>query len=464
MTLPLGPRGTHLLETWGVVADSHPTGPAYDLTRPTRSDQYRTRLATFIQEPSDSNFDALWNEQGLASANEWFSSTVRSLWSGTLDDLATFLDEIRTTEQYDESWNERVSWGAVVPELYSRAREDGPIVSQQARNGLRKFGIEPASGFDALVDQLTAFEECYLAVSGHVTASTAEPIPVYEEIDQLFALVTTATQDDISAEASGPRGELYSALRGYPALSTTDRGPIEIDFDAATPAIDGHVAARRNDAYADLETDHWAGGHYETWKWDFATYIAEDVTTSYQLTDLAPDDIAPFFDDFWTNSDEYTDTDMLSTPVPQYLLGRWGVVQLGDFRETCEEDPERAATVLSTLFSKDEHLVDRLEQFYEFAASEDVSDGNLLRIVSTLLMGVYPDDYVNFQYERFETFFTDCSNVESLETGFDARQYYRIVLACRDLRDVMQEKLPDASMLDVHTLIRLYQDFRERSQ
>ncbi|WP_157969453.1 hypothetical protein [Haloplanus rubicundus] len=463
MDLPIGPRATHLLETWGVVAEANPTGPAYDLTHPTRSAQYRERLEMFVEEPSESNFEALWNEQVLASASEWFPSTARSLWSGTLEDLAVFFDEIRTSGQYDDSWAQRVSWGQVIPELYSRGR-DGPIVSQQARNGLRKFGIDPASDFDEVVDQLTSFEEFYRDISGHVTASTTKPIPIYEEIDQLFALVTTATQEDISAEASGPRDELYSALRGYPASSATDRGPIEIDFEAATPAIDGHIAARRNDAYADLETDHWAGGHYETWKWDFAAYIANDVANAYQLTDLSADEIEPFFDAFWTNSDEYTDTDMLSTPVPQYLLGRWGVVQLGDFRETCEEDPERAAAVLSMLFSEDEHLVDRLEQFYEFAASDNVSDGNLLRIASTLLMGVYPDDYVNFQYQRFETFFSNCSNAESLETGFDARQYYRIVLACRDLRDAMQSELPDASMLDVHTLIRLYQDFRDDSE
>jgi hypothetical protein len=463
MDLLIGPRATHLLETWGDVSEANPTGPAYDLTHPTRSDQYRERLETFVQDPSESNFEALWNERVLASASEWFPSTARSLWSGTLEDLAVFVNEIRTAEQYDHSWTQRVSWGQVIPELYSRGR-DGPIVSQQARNGLRKFGIDPASDFDGTVDQLTSFEELYRDVSGHVTASADEPLPIYEEIDQLFALVTMATQEDISAEASGPRSDLYSALRGYPASAATDQGPIEIDLEAATPAIDGHIAARRTDAYADLETDHWAGGHYETWKWDFAAYIADDVANAYQLTDLSPDEVESFFDDFWANSNEYTDMDILSTPVPQYLLGRWGVVQLGDFRETCEEDPERAATVLSTLFSEDEHLVDRLEQFHEFAASEDVSDGNLLRIASTLLMGVYPDEYVNFQYQRFETFFSDCSTVESLETGFDARQYYRIVLACRDLRDAMQAELPDASMLDVHTLIRLYQDYRDDSE
>jgi len=120
--------------------------------------------------------------------------------------------------------------------------------------------------------------------------------------------------------------------------------------------------------------------------------------------------------------------DILSTPVPQYLLGRWGVVQLQDFRETCLADLEEVATVLSLLFSTNEHLVDRLEEFHGFAASEDVSDGNLLRIATTLLMGAYPDQYVNFQYERFDTFFSHCSNIETLETGFDARQYYRVVL------------------------------------
>ncbi|MFC6988783.1 hypothetical protein ACFQJD_08785 [Haloplanus sp. GCM10025708] len=78
-------------------------------------------------------------------------------------------------------------------------------------------------------------------------------------------------------------------------------------------------------------------------------------------------------------------------------------------------------------------------------------------------MGVYPEEYVNFQYERFDTFFSNCSTVDSLNTGFDAQQYYRIVLARRDLRDAMQDELPDASMLDVHTLIRHYQDVLENT-
>lgn len=462
MTFHLGPRATQLLEAWGDVTRSHPTGREYDLTTPTRSERYRNRLATFVDEPTEENFEELWNEQTVAAAGEWPAGIVQNLWSGPLDELATLFDEIRNADRYDDSWEIRVSWSSVLPELYTRADDGLPIVSEQARHGLKKFGIEPPTGFEPRRQQLEAFRDTYLDTAGHVTANESETIPVYEEIDQLFALVTAASSADVAAEATGPRGDLYTALRGYPAASSNDRGPIEIDFEAATPAIDGHVAARKNDAYADTETEHWAGTHYETWKWDFADYVSNTVAPSYDLTELSADDLEPFFDEFWANADEYTDTEILSTPVPQYLLGRWGVVQLQDFQETCFESSEEAAAVLSGLFSEEEHLVDRLERFHDFAESDDVSDGNLLRIATTLLMGAYPDEYVNFQYERFETFFSECSGIDSLETGFDARQYYRIVLACRDLRDGMREEISDASMLDVHTLIRLYQDYLEK--
>jgi hypothetical protein len=417
-------------------------------------------LDDFVTDPTEENFDSLWHVETLATAAEWHPPTVTNLWPGTLAELASFFDEIRTAEQYDPRWERRASWGSIVAELYTRWLPDSPVISNQARRGLRKLGIEPANGFDSTRDQLVSFRDAYLDVAGHVTASTDDTIPVFEEIDQLFSLVTTVTPEDIAAEASGPRGALYTALRGYPGPLSGDGGPIEVDFEAASPAIEGHIAARQTDAYADHEREHWAGQHYETWKWDFTEYITERVATSYSLEKLSPHELEPFFDSFWTNSDEYTDTSKLSTPVPQYLLGRWGVVQFQEFKQTCLDNTEEAATVLSTLFSEDRNLVDRLQQFHDFAACEEVSDGNLLRIATTFLMGAHPDKYVNFQYQRFDTFFSECSTLESLETGFDARQYYRIVLACRDLRDVLQTELPEASMLDVHTLIRLYQDFR----
>ena len=464
MALQLGPRATQLLSAWGLVALDNPTGPHYDLTHPTRSERCRTRIDAFIEEPNESTFEDLWTPESVAVASEWHAATVRNLWSGTFDDLAELFAEIRAADQYAQHWRDQINWGLAAAELYTRTHpeEDLPIVSDEVRRGLQKFGIEPETSYLQLHDQLSAFRDRYLDIAGHVTASSSDPIPVVEEMDQLFHLVTTATTDAIAAESTGPRGKLYGALRGYPGPPGGDRGPIEIDFTAAAPAIDGHIAARQADAYADTETEHWAGTHYETWKWDFASYVTGEVAETYSVDDLAPSELEPFFDAFWANADEYTDTDTLSTPVPQYLLGRWGVVQLGDFQTQCLDHSEEAAEVLSFLFSTDEHLVERLERFHKFAEIDDVSDGNLLRIATTFLMGAYPDKYVNFQYQRFDTFFSDCSNTESLNMGFDARQYYRIVLACRDLRDVMREDLPDASMLDVHTLIRLYQDYLDR--
>jgi hypothetical protein len=458
MDVSLGPRGTRLLHAWSDAIATDRSGRGYNLTSPTRSERYRARLERFVDDPTTANFEALWNDATGAAATGWYTTTVLNLWPASVEELASFLQSIRMADEYNEDWQKRVMWGSLVPELYSRSDPDRPVVSTQSRRGLRKLGIEPATGFDACSDQLLAFRDTYRDIAGHVTASSSTPIPLFEEIDQLFALITTLDSQDIRTENAGERRDLYTALQGYPG---TDSGPIEITVAAARPAIDGHIAARNSGAYEDTTTDHWAGDHYESWKWEFAHYVTNHVTATYSLDSLTPADVEPFFEAFWDNADEYTDTGLLATSVPQYLLGRWGVVQLDDFRTHCLAQPEKAAMTLSTLFTRDDHLVDRLQQFHDFAASKEVSDGNLLRIATTLLMGAYPDEYVNFQYERFNTFFSDCSDLDSLDTGFDARQYYRVVLACRDIRNVMQEELDDASMLDVHTLIRLYQDFKD---
>lgn len=121
------------------------------------------------------------------------------------------------------------------------------------------------------------------------------------------------------------------------------------------------------------------GTHYEAWEWDFTNYVADDVATSFSHNYHSPNDIEPFFDAFWANPNEYTNTDILSTLVPQHPLGRWGVVQLQNFRDTCLENAEEATDVLSTLFSEDRHLVDRLVRFSEFASCDGISNGNLRR-------------------------------------------------------------------------------------
>lgn len=462
MSFFIGPRRQQLLAAWRDTASEHPTGPHYDVTPPTRSDRFRDHLAEFIENPSEDCFEELWTPDLVSAADEWVPSIVLNLWSDSIEDLATLFDTIRDADSYDPAWTDDVNLGLAIPEVYCLCDPERSLVCHRAVRGLRKFGVETDGSYRDVRTALAEFEEVYRTHTGHVTADTTSSIPVAAEIDQLFALVTAVEPDDIRAEATGPRGDLYTALEGYPGPDTDDRGPIEIDFGAATPVIDGHVAARKNGAYQDTTTEHWAGHHYESWKWDFASYITDELTSEYDVRDLSPSELEGFFDAFWANADAYTDTDTLSTPVPQYLLGSWGVRQFSDFESHCLAHPDEAATVLSSLFDEGEHLVDRLTRFHEFGSTANISNGNLLRVATTLLMGVYPDRYVNFQYERFDRFFSDCSSLEELEDGFDARQYYRIVLACRDLWDAMADDLPGPAMLEVHTLIRLYQDFKEQ--
>lgn len=461
----LGPRRIRLLTAWQEVAQNEREGPSYDLTRPTRSERFQHHFADFISEPSEESFGSLWQSTHLHTAKEWYAETILNLWPESIEDLAKFFDDIRTADQYNPEWETEITGGgAAAQEVYSRHNVNEGIVSMRARRGLQKFGVDPGSSFDDTRSALQNFSEVYKKYSGHVTGDADEPIPIFEEIDELLHLVTAVNEETIRVEAQGPRGALYNSLRGYPAPETGDRGPIDINFDTATPPIDGHVAARRNNAYKDTTTEHWAGTHYEWWKWDFAEYVSQTVSADYDLTSLSAQDVPGFLDAFWANSNEYTDTAILSTPVPQYLLGSWGVRQFADFEQHCLDHPDEAAVVLSNLFDTQEHVVDRLRKFRSFGSEPEISNGNLLRVATTFLMGAYPEEHVNFQYERFNTFFQDCSSLDELEKGFDARQYYRIMLACRDIRDAIRTELDGANMLDVHTLIRLYQDYKKNVQ
>ena len=70
----------------------------------------------------------------------------------------------------------------------------------------------------------------------------------------------------------------------------------------------------------------------------------------------------------------------------------------------------------------------------------------------------YPDQYVAFQYQRTSDFFAAHTNVDGLDTGFDASQYHEVVLACRRLLEELQRRTDEASMIDVQTLIYMEHD------
>ena len=183
-----------------------------------------------------------------------------------------------------------------------------------------------------------------------------------------------------------------------------------------------------------------------SWKWAYQEHIAHAVKSQFDLANLTASDIEPLMHAL----DERVD---LSSHVPTYMLGgRSGGIAWGDFKSISVEQPEEAAEVLSLVFDKSEYIGDRLRRFREFYSDIDTSGGPLLSLASVLLMFVYPDEYIMYRYTEHSHFFEEYSDYD-ITTGFDIEQYWVFNEACRAIKERLNERLDDASLLDVHTLI-----------
>jgi hypothetical protein len=135
-----------------------------------------------------------------------------------------------------------------------------------------------------------------------------------------------------------------------------------------------------------------------------------------------------------------------------------------DIVSYCHDNPDEAASVLSDLYNEELPIVDRLNEFYEFFRhlttrdENNRSPGSLLRAATALLMYAFPDQHITFQYQRMNNFFSEYSTLDGLDTGFNARQYHEVAIACRDLLSKIEDRTGDASMIDVQTLIYIADD------
>ncbi|WP_435320815.1 hypothetical protein [Haloarchaeobius sp. TZWSO28] len=458
MTDTFGPRQEAILSAWKQTVPEHPTGPGYDLSESNRTRVCTERLDEFIEDPSKETFQELWDLDALyESLSPNKSLALDSFW-GSVEELAELFAEVRDAETYDPAWERKFQWSQSLWELYGRTHaETSPIPTSQAASGLKQFGFAGGNTYNKRVDSLERFAETYRERVGHVTAGTDHEVPVWVEIDELLALVTTVDPETIRAEVDGPRGPLYRSLDGYGSSGSTETNrPIRLDYEKLAPAIDGHLAARESGAYQDETTEHWGGTHIESWKWEYAKYFEETIREKYDITDLDPEELDSFF----------ADLDVGMEPVSSvlnHMMGRWGASDWNAVRKHCLENPEEGAAVISDLLTEDAHVTDRLGALQNFCAPLDVSPGNLMRFASTLLMFAYPEDYITFQYSRFDSFFAANSSVDGLDTGFRPTQYWQVVLACRELRDVLREERPDADMIDVHTLVYVWNDWADES-
>ncbi|GAB3034106.1 hypothetical protein [Natronobiforma cellulositropha] len=191
-------------------------------------------------------------------------------------------------------------------------------------------------------------------------------------------------------------------------------------------------------------------GHVEVWKDEYRKHVETVVEPTYELTALEPDEVEPLLEDL-------TESMSASTPVPAYMLGgRQGGILWSRFKERSLEDPEEAAAVLSYLFDDEDHVNLRLDRFGSFYGDLDSGGGQLLSLATILLTFVYPREYVLYRWSLMTTFFGDFA-AYTVRTGFNTDQYWKLNVACkRQLLAALDRHLEDATMLDIHTVMYVY--------
>lgn len=449
------------LNTWGELVRDGPTGPGIDLSETNRTRLCCVRAEAFLNDPSAESFRELWSKETLA--DDWVPNRASLLRpDNAVEQLHTVLSEISSAEEFDPLWVDQLGgtgsgWGLY--ELFGRLqRGHEPIPSTQAQSVLSGLGYDVEPDPDSVANGIREFRDRYDTYVGHASEGTSYEIPVYAEIDEFFRLVETDDRDMINTQLTGPYAPLFRPLIGH-SIHTETAEPFR--WRHIDTLIQDHVEARDSGAYGEDGDTHWGGGHIESWKWQFKNYFQEVVRSRFDIAGLTADDIPRLFEMLQEPAAEF---DVVSNVPAKMMGGQFHRLTWGDIVDHCHENPEEAAAVLSDLYNEELSIVDRLNEFYEFTFhlttrnENDRSPGSLLRAATALLMYAYPQRHITFQYQRMNHFFREYSTSDGLDTGFNARQYQEVAVACRDLLSRIEDRTGDASMIDVQTLVYVADD------
>ncbi|ELY39876.1 AAA family ATPase [Natronorubrum tibetense] len=211
------------------------------------------------------------------------------------------------------------------------------------------------------------------------------------------------------------------------------------------------------DALIDRFVDVWRAGGYEedaespvgweTWKWDYQKHLQEEFLSNHEITNLSPDDVEEL-------TEVLDEKVSLNTRVPVYMLGGGanGGIAWRDFKEISREDPGEAAKTLSFFFDTTEDIEERLEAFREFYSEIDTGPGSLLALAACLLMFVHPAQYIHYKWTQMREFFAEFSEY-TVSQGFDSDQYRELNQACERLRERLEGRVEEPSMLHVQSMI-----------
>ncbi len=225
----LGPSLTanqlEILEQWREVVQTTPSGAEFDLEGHNRTDVIPKRADEFTANPTPERFKAMWNQ--MHSAIQGGQATqILNKWSGSIDDLASLIEEIRNADQYDAQWEDTLGGRTTVRELFGSLHiDDHPILNAASTNGLTFFGYEDPSSYVEGEQYFDEFLATYERRVGYATrdADHGVTVPIRFEVDQLFNIIDKVDEESIEAESS------EAAIKLYKTILETKQEPIEGD-------------------------------------------------------------------------------------------------------------------------------------------------------------------------------------------------------------------------------------------
>lgn len=442
-----GPRRRALVTAWGEHAATTASGPGFDFTSDNRTRRTQAMAEAFINEPTSERFESLWTYDTLADSILGGTKPILSHWKNDLEGLAAQIETIRTAPTYDPGWESGFPAETAVWELYGRLNpEDVPIIYSECIRGFREFGYDQPATFEAAASIWSEFRDSYLDLAGYATEGSEHEVPLNHEISEFFTF--TATQDDEKII------ELLQSPDGYYPLSRwRQEGSLEgeLQLQGHESHLQGFIEAKQQGGFSeDGPKDLWNMGYWEDWKQEYREHFRTTIGQNYQLTALTGDDIESILADL-----NYSAS--LTNIIPAYMLGgQQGGILWSEFKKRSLQDPERAAEVLSYLFDEDEYIGVRMDRFAELYGSLDKGGGGLLSLVTILLTFAYPRKYIFYKWGLMSSFFGDFAAYD-VDTGYDTDQYWKLNLACREqILPVLDREFDDATLLDVHTLLYVY--------
>lgn len=456
----LRPRADSLLRAWGQMIQTESNGPGFDFIHP-RQSVFKKHADRFCANPRPASFDGIWTPEATVEHSNPGGALLRSAFDGDIDDLAEFLETLRTSTEYNRNWEELLGWKLALWELYTRLNESVPItVTSETTEALSWFGAPISGGFRERRQNIEQFRSHYESVVGHPTQGTSHEVPVKTELDQLFHAIQTLDSDEIGPQLKGPHSDFYQLLYGGGEVHG-GRGPVQLT--GVVPIIRAFAWAKANSAYdKPSKPAFWGGTYWENWKESYANHVRTEIREQFTLDDISTEEIGPFFEAL-TNA-EASD---LGKPVATYVMGsQWGQYAWNDVVDHFSENATEASRVLSLFFDDSVSVMPRLEAFKEhtihLTETEGRSPGSIERMATSLLMFTYPEKHLGLPSSRTRQFLEANATLPKYKSGFRPRQYQRIIGPLRGLRDdvrlMMDERNLDIdiTMLDIHSMIWIF--------